>query len=390
MCRQTARKRVLSRWRREKEQAREQLRCEVASSRVGFATDMWTSAVNKGYMVVTMHWLDSFWRNRYIIIGFTRVEYPHSGVRLAEHFIETVKAMDGALLGSIWCVTTDNASNNETMVEVLNQRLPGEMATYELTAAPSSASEMELEDEEPRASSPKVLQLRCMAHVLQLAVKEGLKQCPLVDTEIGTIRDIKKKTADSPKLMEALGHVCDVLQIKFTAPALDCATRWNSTMTMVMSAIKLMKPIEELLRRIRDRHEGYTDFTISPDHRLASAIPPSTWLALKAFCSFLIPIKAATTMMSGKNYPTFGMTLVVYHLASKHAAKTASSPTPGHTRAFARAFKSKFDEYASAVKTWEAKIAAALDPRAKAMLSQMVGDVDALKLVIIDEYEAEY
>jgi hypothetical protein len=58
---------------------------------------------------------------------------------------------------------------------------------------------------------------------------------------------------------------------------LDCETRWNSTWEMITSIIDNRKVLEELLRRIRDKHEGYTDFTITWNHELAKEISPNSW-----------------------------------------------------------------------------------------------------------------
>ncbi|ETK81735.1 hypothetical protein L917_12542 [Phytophthora nicotianae] len=55
---------------------------------------------------------------------------------------------------------------------------------------------------------------------------------------------------------------------------------------MVASALDLRKPIEELLRRILDRHEGYKDFSIGPDDRLAVPFPGDVWRALDELSKF--------------------------------------------------------------------------------------------------------
>ncbi|KAF1785320.1 Ribonuclease H-like domain [Phytophthora cactorum] len=71
---------------------------------------MWTSAANRGYTVVTLHRIDPGWHFTICHLGFKRVEYPHSGPRLADHLLEVVTSMDSALLRSMWAITTDNAS----------------------------------------------------------------------------------------------------------------------------------------------------------------------------------------------------------------------------------------------------------------------------------------
>ncbi|KAG6953550.1 hypothetical protein JG687_00012325 [Phytophthora cactorum] len=198
---------------------------------------MWTSAANRGYTVVTLHRIDPGWHLRSVILGFKRVEYPHSGPRLADHLLEVVTSMDSALLRSMWAITTDNASNNNAMI--------------------------------------------------------------------------------------------------------------------VQSAIKLRKPIEELLRRIRDRHDGYTDFSIPLGSRLASCIPADTWSTLEAFCQFLTPVEAARLM-------------------------AVTQATSRYTKT--NAFVKKMDAYAETVKNREAKIAAVRDPPTKTLLPKIVDDMNSMYL----------
>ncbi|KAE8961352.1 hypothetical protein PR001_g30070, partial [Phytophthora rubi] len=393
--RQTVRNRVIARWKMEKELARKIIvYClvfrDVGSSRCSITTDMWTSAANRGYMVVTLHWIDEDWNFRSVILGFRRVEYPHTGPRLADHLLDVVKAMDGALLVTIWAVTTDNAKSNGTMIRSIRAKLPAAIQEHIRATVPSSAADTNLDSRSVIGEPHNVFQVRCLAHVLQLAAKEGITKCKLVDDSIGIVRDILRKLKDSTSMNEELQRICSVLNVKFQQPELDCVTRWNSTWAMVMSAIRLRKPIEELLRRIRDRHAGYSEFSIGPDNRLAAPIEDDTWGSLNEFCKFLTPVKAATMMMSGKNYPTFGMAMVVFELVSKNATKAILQTAARYTSDFATAFKKKLDEYDEVVKSREAQIAAVLDPRAKALLPKVMDDMAPVKQYIIDEYEANY
>ncbi|KAG6970092.1 hypothetical protein JG687_00002838 [Phytophthora cactorum] len=124
---------------------------------------MWTPAASKGYIVVTLHGVGEKWNLRSVILGCRRVEYPHTGTRLADHLLDVVTATDGPLLATIWAITTDNAKNNESM----------------------------------------------------LAVKAGLEDCVFVDTSIGIMRDILKKLADSTSLNEDLQRKYNVLKVGF-------------------------------------------------------------------------------------------------------------------------------------------------------------------------------
>lgn len=186
--RKTVRKKVIQRWTCEKELARHTMLQEIASCRVSATTDMWTSAAQKGNMVVTLHWINDEWAIKSVVVGFTRVEYPHSGVRLADHLMDTLRAMDESLISKLWAITADNATNNGTMVRKINETLADEVFTNEQTTAASTTTGVHIAGEEGRSSQPKVIQVRCLAHVLQLAVREGMKACPLMDDSVGSIR----------------------------------------------------------------------------------------------------------------------------------------------------------------------------------------------------------
>ena len=144
---------------------------------------------------------------------------------------------------------------------------------------------------------------------------------------IGTFRDLLKQINESPKLLEALQQICSSLNVVATLPSLDVETRWNSSWEMISGIIKMRKPIEELQRRIRDRHEGYTSFSISPTDRLAKQISDESWSYMHDFSSFLAPFKDLTVLMSGSEYPTLGMTIPIYHSLTQHSKNAITANT---------------------------------------------------------------
>jgi hypothetical protein len=171
------------------------------------------------------------------------------------------------------------------------------------------------------------------------AVQEGLKASPLVDGATGHFRDLVENIIDSPKLLEAIAAICAILKIKNKILGLDCPTRWNSTWEIISTIIDMKPALLELLRRIRERHDG---FSISPNSELAEDIDSMTWSALEDFCSFLKAFKDATLLMSASEYPTLGLVIPVYLLIDKHVQNAVDS-TSGfsitHMMSFALAVK---------------------------------------------------
>ena len=301
--RNTIKNRIVDRWQKEKSRVRAKLTVHLGNgSRCGLTTDMWTSSAKRGYMVVTVHYIDGEWEMKSVIVGFVRVMYPHTGERLGNHLIDAIKEMNPLLLASIWAITTDNAANNGTICSTINRNLLTLINAINLQSVPANAASSNPEAVEIPFPHDVFL-ISCMAHTLQLTVKEGLKACKSLDLAIGRFRDCIKKLNDSPKLLEALAAVCSTLNIKYTIPQFDVQTRWNSTWTMLNGVIGIKPGLEELLRRIRCRHAGYCEFTIDPSSDLAAEIPRESWSAVQDFCKFLQPFKDATVFMSASEYP---------------------------------------------------------------------------------------
>lgn len=394
--RSTVRARILKRWAHEKAAVRQRLEKDLNGRRCGMTTDMWTSSAKRGYMAVTLHYIDADWEMQSVIIAFVRVMYPHTADRLAQHMLSAVEAMSPRLLPSMWAITADNATTNPAMITQINEGLLSEailrndIATLSVEAAVDAVQATD----ETRFWQPRnVFLLRCLAHVMQLAIKEGLTRSPVIDAAIGHFRDLAKKILDSPKLLEALAGICSVLKINNKVPELDVPTRWNSTWEMMNTILQIKLPLLELIRRIRDRHDGYTSFTITSDDRLAQDVSHITWHAVEDFCAFLKPFKDATVLMSGSQYPTLGLAVPVFFIIQQHVANAVAANsgfTSTHTQRFARKVEEKLNEYQSLVRQPHVTLAAALDPRIKPFLSKIGISATTIKQSLRAEWDDEY
>ena len=84
----TVRKEIMDRYLEEKETLYAHLK--TIKCRFSATIDMWTSCQNKGYMCVTIHWIDDNWRMQKRIIGFFNVKGRHTGAKLSESFTEVM------------------------------------------------------------------------------------------------------------------------------------------------------------------------------------------------------------------------------------------------------------------------------------------------------------
>jgi hypothetical protein len=83
-------------------------------------------------------------------LDFQEVSVSHTGVNLAEHVFSILLTYD--IQTKLYCITTDNASNNGTMVRALARLLEAHGITWD----------------------PVRNHIACLAHVLNLAVKKFL------------------------------------------------------------------------------------------------------------------------------------------------------------------------------------------------------------------------
>ena len=282
-------------------------------------------------------------------MSFLRVLYPHTAECLADHLQRGLADM--GVLEKLWTITADNASTNPAMMDKLKVLLNCERV-------------LDLQDE---------CLIRCIAHVLQLAIKEALKAVPPLDVAIGHMRDLAKKFQDSPKLTEALERISRELNHSYQALQLDVETRWNSTWEMVQVFIKMRDPVSEVLRRIWSGMSGYSDFCIKPSDELAQPISDIFWSALTSYRDFLRVFRESTVVMSASKYPTLSMTVPVFCglvRAATVAVNASQGFTSTHASTFAATVLSKLHEYEPKVVTSVTVVASLLDPRSKHLIAK--------------------
>ena len=121
-------------------------------------------------MAITAYFIDRDWRYREILLGFEPLDGPHSGLNLSNVLIELFKKHD--ITGRVLAITSDNASNNTTLVQ----------------AVQDSIDSLQL------PSSPVVVRIPCLAHVIQLSLREllgSVKADPQNDNIDKTISDVQ-------------------------------------------------------------------------------------------------------------------------------------------------------------------------------------------------------
>ena len=114
---------------------------------------------------------------------------------------------------NVFCCTVDNASSNDTTLGFFKKKLMS-----------WSTSTVRL----------KYVHMRCIAHILNLVVNEGLKEA---GSSVKRVREAVRYVRNSPARLHKFREFVDLIGVDFKCSlSLDVATRWNSTYDMLKTA----------------------------------------------------------------------------------------------------------------------------------------------------------
>lgn len=122
------------------------------AGKVSFILDGWTSPNQKAFLGIIACWITDEWELRHAPLDLAILEGEHSGENIASAFAAVLDDYD--LWDKMLGVTTDNASNNDTMFVELDKKSRDNMVEF----------------------NSKEHRVRCLAHILNLSCKAAL-QC---------------------------------------------------------------------------------------------------------------------------------------------------------------------------------------------------------------------
>jgi len=115
---------------------------------IGLTADLWTSVTMESYCGITAHFLDRDWRLQHLVLDVLPMPYPHTGEAIKDALMATV--LEFSIEKKILTLTTDNASS---MIKAFGL----------------------LADEILAKHGRVIYHVRCGAHIINLAVQDGLK-----------------------------------------------------------------------------------------------------------------------------------------------------------------------------------------------------------------------
>ncbi|WJZ96780.1 hypothetical protein VitviT2T_015431 [Vitis vinifera] len=296
---------------------------EKLETRMAITTDMWTSNQKKGYMAITVHYIDESWLLHHHIVRFVYVPPPHTKEVLSDVLLDFL--LDWNMDRKLSTITVDNCSSNDGMIDILLEKL-------------SSSGSLLL--------NGKIFHMRCAAHVLNLIVKEGLD---VIRVEIEKIRESVAYWSATPSRVEKFEDAARQLHLPCNKKlCLDCKTRWNSTYLMLSIAITY----KDVFPRLKQREKLYTTVPSEEEWNLAREI-----------CERLKLFYNITKLFSGRNYPTAN-TFFIKVCEIKEALYDWLICSNEVVSTMASSMLEKFDKYWSGCHIVMA-IAVVLDPRYK-------------------------
>lgn len=259
------------------------------TNHISITTDIWSARKrSRSFSVITGHYLDDKMSMKNVILDFRFLPYPHNAISIKKFLMQTIESFDieRKLIG----ITSDNDSANisgiESLLGDLNQRL-------NLTGA------------------AKIIHIRCMAHIIDLGVKEALKQLKF---SLLPIEEIITAITSSTKRMERFAQIQQQLvdenedeswptQKEPLKLIQDIETRWNSKCLSLNRALILREPIDKALNDMIE----------------LSNFEPVDWDFLKDLIPFLQPFHEMTERLSGENYCTISLVSSSVPLLISHA-----------------------------------------------------------------------
>nr|KAJ0207633.1 hypothetical protein LSAT_V11C500282980 [Lactuca sativa] len=181
-------------------------------SNVHLTTDCWTSSCQRSsYMVVTTHFIDEDWVMHKRIINFKSLD-SHKGEDIGRTLLTCLQEWG---INNVMTITVDNASANDKAIEILMKKLPN---LYD---------------------GGKQLHVRCMAHILNLIVRDEFDQHQSsIKCMQKAVKYIRNSTQRIQRFKECMKEL-NVESKKFLCN--DSPTRWNSTYELLKIAVELEK-----------------------------------------------------------------------------------------------------------------------------------------------------
>lgn len=279
--------------------------------KISFVIDGWTSSNIHPFQGVFARWINNEWELCTTVLDLTILQGSHEGKNLADAFWAVLK--DFGLFAKLLSVTTDNASNMDTLFEELEK-------LFRELGIPFDS---------------KNFRIRCFAHIMNLACRaminsvgdgspteypsdsdsdgdehESSSQRNKVLPVVAKMRKGVVSIRSSPQRRELLARQCIAANMVPKVVLRDVRTRWNATHQMLERAKDLKEPFDLTLRSIPKKRKYVLD--------------ELEWEKVDDLLVLLKPFREATEMLSNEHSPTLSRVAIVYQALFDHLQKFQS------------------------------------------------------------------
>ncbi|KAM3238296.1 zinc finger BED domain-containing protein RICESLEEPER 2-like [Capsicum annuum] len=204
-----------------------------------------------------------------------RINYIHRGEDMAN---EISKCLRDWGIDKIFTITVDNVSSNDVTVKELAKIFTKRGTNF---------------------MNGQHLHVRCMAHIINLIVQDGLK---MTGVSIEKVRKAVKYIRQSPARCKRFQEYCEDVDINSKKSlCLDVSTRWNSTYLMLNRAVECENGLMSYVYRdIGLSH--YLRFIEDEEGTIVCAFSSDDWDHVKKITNFLQIFYDLTKEVSGSLY----------------------------------------------------------------------------------------
>ncbi|EJP61141.1 putative transposase [Beauveria bassiana ARSEF 2860] len=272
-------------------------------SSIHIVPDNWTSPNLLGVLGFTVQFVTEDHGLQSLVVGIKELGGQHSGENMAEAIMEFIR--EYGIASKVGYFMMDNASNMNTMIDQISDDLEREFGVF---------------------YDPLPHRLRCLGHVINLAVMEFLvgKRPSTTGTylgpsaeqveqwrkrgAIGKLHNIVTYITWTPQRLRTFTALTDGLRLRR-----DNDTRWNSWYKMVECALR---------PRV---HQAITIFCAQESALQDDALKASDWVVLAEAYKFLEPFYDATMANEGATASSIAdvlptMDYLLHHIEAARAA----------------------------------------------------------------------
>lgn len=127
-----------------------------SEAKLSLALDCWTSPFRQGFLAITGYFINQNWEYREILLGFEHIDGSHTGMNLSESLLKVLS--EHKITDRVLSVTTDNASNNKTLMAKMQEVTDSLQSERDIT----------------------IFHVPCIAHVIQLSLQELLGKIKVI------------------------------------------------------------------------------------------------------------------------------------------------------------------------------------------------------------------